>query len=70
MKQAITERVQKAKNITEARSILKDYRLAISQLLQKKIQDGGSRTAIQALRDEQKEVDDALKETPAEDGAQ
>lgn len=71
MKREITKRVQGAKNLTEARAILKDYRLKLSQQIQAETKkEECSRSFIQALRDEQDEVNNALIEMPAEGGAQ
>lgn len=70
MNAKITERVQEAKSLTEARVILKDYRLKLSDAIQAQIQKGGSSRFIKALRDEQTEVNNALIELPVEGGAQ
>ena len=71
MKQEITERVQRAKNLTEARAILKDYRLDLSQQIQKQLkQEHVSERFVEALRAEQNEVNNALYELLEQGGAQ
>lgn len=68
MNAEITRRVQEARNVTEARVILKEYRLELNQGIQNQIHKGGSGRFIKALRDELTEVNNALVDMPADQG--